>query len=260
MEGKRMNNQSTINHLEEMRLSHMAQAFRQQMNDQEMEGVSFSDRFGMLVDIEYTARKNNRLHKLIKNARFDQPMASVADINYRAGRKINKDLIDRLSSCEYIREAHNVIMLGATGAGKSYMACALGMEACKRFYTVKYVRLPELLTDLSIARASGIFPKTIKAYLKVHLLIIDEWLLVKITENEARDLLEIIHSRHKTASTIFCSQFAPAGWFSKIKDSTIADAILDRIVHDSYTLELKFSKKEDEKSMREIYGMNPQTK
>jgi DNA replication protein DnaC len=238
----------------------MAQAFRQQMNDPDMENVSFSDRFGMLVDIEYTARKNNRLHKLIKNARFGQPTASVADINYRAGRKINKDLIDRLSSCEYIRESHNVVTLGATGVGKSYMACALGMEACKRFYTVRYVRLPELLTELSIAKASGMFTKSIKAYLKVHLLIIDEWLLVKISESEAHNLLEIIHSRHKTASTIFCSKFAPAGWFSKIKDSTIADAILDRIVHDSYSLELKFSRKEDEKSMREIYGMNAQTK
>jgi DNA replication protein DnaC len=238
----------------------MADAFKQQLNDPSMESVSFSDRFGMIVDIEHTARKNNRLHRLIKNAHFDQPLASVPDINYQAGRKLDKDLIMRLATCEYVREAYSVILLGATGAGKSYIACALGMEACKRFHTVKYVRLPELLTELEVARASGTFEKAIKVYMKAHLLIIDEWLLVKISESEALDLLELVHARHKKASTMYCSQFASAGWFSKVKERTLADAILDRIVHDSYMLELKFSKKEDEKSMREVYGLNAQMK
>lgn len=251
-----MTNEATINKLKEMHMSHMAEVFRQQSQDPSMDNISFDDRFGMIVDIEYSARKDNRMRRLVRNARFDQTMASVTDINHSAGRKLDKDLIMRLATCDYIREAHNIMLLGATGAGKSYLACALGMEACKRFYTVKYVRLPELLTELSIARASGLFTKTVAAYTKVRLLILDEWLLIKITENEARDLLEIIHERHRRASTIFCSQFAPAGWFSKISESTLADAILDRIVHDSYTLELKFSKKEEEKSMREVYGLN----
>jgi len=136
------------------------------------------------------------------------------------------------------------------------MACALGMEACKHYYTTKYIRLPELLAELAIARGDGSFKKVISQYKKYKLLILDEWLLVKLTETEARDLLEIIHVRHKRASTIFCSQFSPAGWYNKIEESTLADAILDRIVHDSYTLEIQYVDKELDKSMREIYGIN----
>ena len=158
-----------------------------------MQGFSFEERLGMLVDVEYTTRKNNRLHRLIKNASFDQPGACIAEINYRSGRKLNKNLIERLSSCEYITEKHNIIILGATGAGKSYIACAFGMEACKRHYTVKYIRLPELLAELAIARGEGSFKKSINQYKKYSLLILDEWMLVSLTETEARDLLEIIH-------------------------------------------------------------------
>jgi DNA replication protein DnaC len=210
----------------------------------------------MLVDIEYTSRKNNRLNRLIKNASFDQPQACIADINYRSGRKLDKNLIERLSTCEYISEKHNIIILGATGAGKSYMACALGMEACKHYYTVKYIRLPELLSDLAIARGEGIFKRVISQYKKYSLLILDEWMLISLTETEARDLLEIIHARHKRASTLFCSQFAPAGWCKKFAEATIADAILDRIVHDSYTVEIQYMDQEHDKSMREIYGID----
>jgi DNA replication protein DnaC len=132
-----MINSATINKLIEMRLTAMATAFRTQLEDSSMYGFSFEERLGMLVDVEYTTRKNNRLHRLIKNATFDQTGACIADINYRSGRKLNKNLIERLSSCEYITEKHNIIVLGATGAGKSYIACAFGMEACKRYYTVR---------------------------------------------------------------------------------------------------------------------------
>jgi DNA replication protein DnaC len=143
-----MINTATINKLIQMRLSAMATALQTQLQDNSMHGFSFEDRIGMLVDIEYDNRKNNRLHRLIRNASFDQPSASIADINYQAGRKLNKSLINRLSTCEYITEKHNIIVLGATGAGKSYIACAFGMEACKHHYTVKYIRLTELLADL----------------------------------------------------------------------------------------------------------------
>lgn len=250
-----MTNEATINKLIEMHMTAMADAYRMQISDPSMNNISFQDRIGLLVDIEYTSRKNNRLQRLISNAAFDQPQANIADINYKSGRKLNKSLIDRLSTCEYVTEHHNVIILGATGSGKSYMACALGMAACKHFYTTKYIRLPELLAELAIARGEGTFKKVINQYKKCGLLIIDEWLLVKLTEYEARDLLEIIHARHKKASTIFCSQFAPVGWFSKIAETTLADAILDRIVHDSYTIEIQYMDKEHDKSMREVYGI-----
>lgn len=249
-----MTNEVTINKLIEMRLSAMADAYRIQLTDSSMSNVSFEDRIGLLVDMEYTSRKNNRLHRLIKNATFDQPQGCIADINY-LGRELNKSLIERLASCQYITEKHNVIILGATGSGKSYLACALGMEACKYYYTTKYIRLPELLAELAIAKGEGVFKKAIHHYAKYRLLIIDEWLLVKLTENEARDLLEIIYARHKKASTLFCSQFAPVGWFNKIEETTLADAILDRIVHDSYTIEIQYMDKEHDKSMREVYGI-----
>jgi DNA replication protein DnaC len=231
----------------------MADAYRMQLKEHSLDHLSFEERLGLLVDIEYTSRKNNRLKRLIRNANFDQSYACIADINYSAGRKLDKALIDRLATCTFITDKHNIIIMGASGAGKSYLACAFGMEACKQYYTVKYVRLPELLTDLAIARGEGVYKKVLSQYRKVDLLILDEWMLVSLTETEARDLLELIHARHKRASTIFCSQFSPAGWHSKIGEATLADAILDRIVHDSYTIEIGDG---SDRSMREVYGIN----
>ena len=248
-----MTNEETIGKLIEMRLTAMANAFREQMNTPDMDSLSFEERLGLLTDIEWTSRKNNRLKKLIHTAGFDQPQAHIADINYMAQRKLDQALIARLAACTYIEEKHNVIIMGATGSGKSYIGCALGMEACKRFYSVRYIRLPDLLTDLAIARGEGTIKKLLGQYQKVNLLILDEWMLVSLKESEARDLLEIIHSRHKKASTIFCSQFAPAGWHAKIGEATLADAILDRIVYDSYIIEVHSDG--DEPSMREVYGI-----
>lgn len=248
-----MTNEETIGKLIEMRLTAMANAFREQLNMPDMASLSFEERLGLLTDIEWTSRKNNRLKKLIHNARFDQPQAHIADINYIAQRKLDQAMIARLAACTYIEEKHNVIIMGATGSGKSYIGCALGMEACKRFYSVRYIRLPDLLTDLTIARGEGTIKKLLAQYQKVNLLILDEWMLVSLRESEARDLLEIIHGRHKRASTIFCSQFAPAGWHAKVGEATLADAILDRIVYDSYTIEIHCDS--DEPSMREVYGI-----
>jgi DNA replication protein DnaC len=248
-----MTNEETISKLTGMRLTAMANAFREQLKHPAAAGLSFEEHLGLLVDIEWTSRKNNRLKKLIQDAKFDQPNAHIADINYTAHRKLDAGLIVKLAECNYIEEKHNIIVMGATGSGKSYLSCAFGIEACKHFYSVRYIRLPELLTDLAIARGEGTIKKLLNQYQKVNLLIIDEWMLVALRESEARDLLEIIHSRHKRASTIFCSQFAPAGWHAKIGEATLADAILDRIVYDSYTIEIHGDK--DERSMREIYGI-----
>jgi len=249
-----MTNQTTINKMIEMRLTAMANAYRIQMQEHSLDHLSFEERLGLLVDIEYTSRKNNRLKRLIHYASFDQTQACIADVNYNAARKIDKSQIDRLANCQYIVDKHNIIIMGASGTGKSYLACAFGMEACKQFYTVKYVRLPELLTDLAVARGEGVYKKLLSQYRKIALLILDEWMLVSLTENEARDVLEIVHARHKRTSTIFCSQFSPAGWYSKIGEGTLADAILDRIVHDSYTIEIHNG--DSDYSMREVYGIN----
>ena len=161
-----MTNQSTIDKLIEMRLSSMADSFRIQMADPTMKEVPFEDRFGMLVDVEYTNRKNNRLKRLIRQAELEQPDASIAAIDYQSGRKLNKALISRLVTCEYISEYRNIFITGATGSGKTYLACAFGMEACKQYYTVKYVRLPDLLLDMQAARDSGDFTSILKKYTK----------------------------------------------------------------------------------------------
>jgi len=133
-------------------------------------------------------------------------------------------------------EKRNIIILGATGAGKSYLSCAFGVAACRNFYTVKYIRLPELLNDMAQAHCNGTYQALIKQYKKVSLLILDEWLLTPLSQNEARDLLEIIEARHTQSSTIFSSQFDKDGWHSKIGAEALADAILDRIIHNSHTI------------------------
>ena len=179
-----MTTQSTIDKLIEMRLTSMSDAFLTQLQDARMKDLSFEDRFGMLVDIEYSNRKSNSLKRLIRNAGFDQPDAYIGDINYTSGRKLNRSLIERLAACEYITEHRNLFITGATGSGKTYMACAFGMEACKRRYTTKYVRLPDLLLELEMARNDGTYKKVQSKYANPILLIIDEWLLLKPTESE----------------------------------------------------------------------------
>lgn len=221
-----MINQATTAKLREMHLSAMADAFQDQVKDPAHRELSFEERFGLLVDAEWTSRKHNRLQKLMK-----------------------------LASCSYINENHNVIIMGASGNGKSWLACALGIAACQHYYPVKYIRLPELLDEFAIARGTGTFKKVIKLYKSVRLLILDEWLLTPLVGQEAHDLLEIIEARHHVASTIFCSQFKPGGWHEKIGQDTLADAILDRIIHDSYQIYI-----DGKVSMRERKGLKKEDK
>lgn len=227
---------NTISKLHEMKLSTMAGSFQKQMDDKATAELSFEDRFGMLVDAEWTSRKNNRLKRLIRKADYTFPNACLEDIEYRDDRKLDRPLITRLGTCNYVDECHNIIILGATGSGKTYLATAFGITASRNFYSVRYARLPELLAELALARAEGTYRKAIKQYKQVKLLILDEWLLYPLKDAEARDLLEITEARYKKASTIFCSQFEVGGWHQKIGEPTLADAICDRIVHDSYTI------------------------
>ena len=229
----------TFSKLHDMHLGAMARRFKEQLEDPTVKDLSFEDRFGILVDTEWTTRKNNHLDRLIKKAGYSIPGACVEDIEYLPERKLDKAQILRLTSCSYIQEAHNVILLGATGAGKTYLACALGMAASRNFYTVRYIRLPDLLVEIAIARGEGTYQEYVKKFKKIKLLILDEWLLYPLKESEARDVLELVEARTKTASTIFCSQMDVPGWHDNLYDPTLADAICDRIVHDSYVIQIQ---------------------
>jgi DNA replication protein DnaC len=241
---------NTVSKLQEMKLGAMAAAFQRQADDKSFIELSFEERFGMLVDSEWTFRKNNRLLRLIRDAKFACPGACLEDIDYHSSRQLDKALITRLGSCDYINDYRNIIILGATGSGKTYIASAFGVTASRNSYTVRYVRLPDLLGELAVARSEGNYRKALKQYRQVKLLILDEWLLYPLKESEARDLLEIVEARYKNGSTIFCSQFEVGGWHQKIGDPTLADAICDRIVHDSYTLVIR-----SDESMRKRKGL-----
>lgn len=227
---------NTISKLHDMKLSAMATSFQKQLEERSMSELSFEDRFSLLVDSEWTTRKNNRLKRLIRKADYAYPGACLEDIEYHADRHLDKNLITRLGTCGYVNDYRNIIILGATGSGKTYLSNAFGITASRNYYTVRYIRLPELLAELSVARTEGTYLKVMRQYKQVKLLILDEWLLYPLKTTEARDLLEITESRYKKASSIFCSQFEVGGWHEKIGDDTLADAICDRIVHDSYTI------------------------
>jgi len=217
----------------------MAQEFQSQMENRDISAMSFEERFGMMVDSEWNNRKNNRLARLIREANYPIAGACLEDIEYNADRDLDKSYITRRGMCDYIKDCRNIIILGATGSGKTYIANALGMAANRKFFSVRYVRIPDLMTDLAIGHMDGSYKKILKAYKQVNLLILDEWLLYPLKEMDARELLEIAEARYQKASTIFCSQFDVPGWHQKIGETTLADAICDRIVHDSYTIVIR---------------------
>ena len=236
-----MRNNSTIESLKAMRFSAMAAELERQMGDPSAYSqMGFEERLSLLVDAEWNCRQNNKLLRCIREARFATPGAVIEDVEYHEDRHLDKAQILRFASCTFIEENHHIIFKGASGSGKTFLACALGNAACRRLKSVRYIRLPELLEELALAQAAGELKKTIKTYLKYDLLILDEWLIRCLTPQESYSLLEVIEARCNKGAMIFCTQYEPGDWYERLhpnsdERSAIAEAILDRILHNSYS-------------------------
>jgi len=239
-----MLSQETLNKLRYMKMTGMVEALEQQEADLAYQEMSFQERLGLLVDWEYSRRQHNRLQRLIRAAKFQNATACVEDIRYDDDRKLDRHLILELATCNYIPHARNIILVGPTGAGKSYLAQALGQSACRRFLSTRYVQLPDLLDELKTAREKSLesFHRLRKQLAAVNLLIIDEWLMFPINEKEAQLLLWIIDRRHNNQATIIASQYEPAEWLDQIPNPVAAEAITDRLSAQAYKIFIKGNK------------------
>jgi DNA replication protein DnaC len=233
-----MLNEQTIEKLHAMKLSAMAEAFEDQIAHPQMEELSFAERFGLLVDRQWSYKEDKRMQRLLKNAKL-KIQACVEDIDYRAPRGIDKSTLMHLISCQWIRELHNLIITGPTGVGKTFLACALAHKACREGLSALYIRAPKLYFHLAISRADGTYPKWMNKLTKVHLLLIDDLGLTPLSEMDRTNLLEVIEDRHGTGSTLVASQLPVEHWHETIGEPSIADAILDRLFHNAYKIKLK---------------------
>lgn len=243
-----MLNEPTTEKLYELRLATMAEAWKAQQTDPSASQLSFDERFAMLVDAEHRARDNRRLKKLLKDAELRIPSACIEDVETSPGRGLEKAMLRQLGACGWIGEHHNVLITGPTGVGKSYLASALGQAACRRGLRVLYRRLPRLLEQLSLARADGSYSRLLSKLAKADVLVIDDLGLGSPKEAERHDLLEVMEDRYGKLSTVVTSQLPVSKWHEWIGDPTVADAVLDRVVHNAYKLELRGNSRRKEKA------------
>ncbi len=236
----------TLEKLQELRLTGMAKALEEQLSMTGLEELGFAERLGLLVDRELTDRENRRLKTRLDKARLRQG-AVVEDVDLRTPRGLDRAVFLNLCSCDWIRQHLNVLITGPTGTGKSFLACALAQKACREGFSVLYHRLPRLLPDLSLAKVDGRYNKLLATLARTDLLVLDDWGLQPLTDGHRRDLLEILEDRYGSRSTLVTSQLPVDTWHDSIGDATLADAVLDRLVHNAYRLPLKAKE-----SMRKI--------
>ncbi len=226
---------ATLDQLAALKLHGMAKAFEEQLSMVDVSELSFEERLGLLVEREATERSSRRLIARLRKAKLRE-QAAIEDIDWRAKRGLDKGQILRLASCQWIAEHLNVLITGKAGVGKTFLACAFAHKACREGYTALYLRVPRLFRQFAIARGDGSYEKLLKSYARTDLLILDDWGLAPIGASERRDLLEILEDRYGNRSTLVTSQLPVESWYEVIGDPTLADAILDRIVHGAYKL------------------------
>jgi DNA replication protein DnaC len=228
----------TLDKLHELKLTGMGQALSDQMQMPEITDLSFEERLGLLVDREITERDNRRLKSRLQRAKLRQS-ACIEDLDYRHPRGLDKSLMARLAQCQWLREHLNLLITGPTGIGKTWIACALAQQACRQGFTTLYLRLPRFLQDLTIAKADGRYGKLLTTLSKTDLLLMDDFGLAPLHDEQRHDLLEVIEDRHGRRATMVTSQLPLEHWHEAIGDPTLADAILDRLVHSAYQITLK---------------------
>ena len=227
-----------LDKLQILRFFGMLSALEEQMKMPDIEKLSFDERFGLLIDREMIDRQNRRFKTRLRKAKLRQN-ACLEDIDFRHPRDLDKSLMLQLASGQWIKEANNLLIIGPTGVGKTYLACALAHKACQLDYSALYFRLPRLLQQLDIAKGDGRYGKLLKSFAKTNLLVIDDWGLKKLIKEQSHDLLEIFEDRHCLKSMLITSQLPVDHWHEIIGNPTLADAILDRLVHNSYRINLK---------------------
>ena len=230
--------QPTIEKLNSMKLTAMAKAFASQMQCPDMTQLSFEERFGLIVDYQMTDLENRRMQNRLKNAKL-RLSACIEDLDFKQGRGMDRSTVMSLAGNQWVKSHHNILVTGPTGAGKSYLACALAQKACRDGYTTIYQRVPRLLQEIAVSRHDGRYNKLIAPIIKCEVLILDDLLISPLTREEQRELLEIVEERYDRRATVVTSQLPIKAWHDAMQDPTLADAILDRLVHNAYKLELK---------------------
>jgi DNA replication protein DnaC len=238
----------TLEKLRAMRLEGMAAGWLEQQNNTSATKLSFDERFGMLVDAEWLHRENKRLSRALKEAKLKLSQACVEDIDYPARRELDKAVVRQLASCRWVSEHQAILITGATGTGKTYVACALAQQACRKGFRAAYRRASRLFDELRIAHADGTYARALARFARVDVLVIDDFAIAPVTDEERRHLLELLEDRYGTRSTIVTSQLAPKDWYDYLADPTLADAICDRIVHHAHRLMLKGPSRRKEKA------------
>lgn len=231
--------QPTTEKLRELGMGTMATALEAQRSDAEVAKLGFEERLGLLVDTEWIHQQNRRLARRLREAKLRIPQACVEDLDFTPARGLDRGLVHELATCRWIEEHLNLLVTGATGVGKTYVSCALAQQACRRGYRALSYRAPRLFEETKLARAAGTYEKLLGKFTRVHVLVIEDFGLAPMTERDRFDLLEILEDRYDRRSTILTSQLPPDAWHERLADPSVADAILDRLLHNAYRIALK---------------------